>query len=161
MSKHVVHIIKQVICTEGAEQPWRRWPHPPFSSVLHRYVSGCEAGYTSSGVIHFFVCVFTFLVLPLISFLLLRPSHSSRTPELASAVTAAVVQGAQLNPLKSSYVLSTYRREAVKCGTQRQSAASHLLCWWCRKEVPPKRWNVATGIVTSSDQSVIFNSNHT
>jgi len=26
MSKQVVHIIKQVICTEGAEKPWRRWP---------------------------------------------------------------------------------------------------------------------------------------
>jgi hypothetical protein len=51
--------------------------------------------------------VFTFLVLPLILFLLLRPSHSSRTPELACAVTAAMVQGVRLNPLRSLFVLQT------------------------------------------------------
>ena len=38
-----------------------RKQHPPFSSVLRRYVSGCEAGYTSTGIIHFFcVCVYIF-----------------------------------------------------------------------------------------------------
>lgn len=63
--------------------------------------------------------VFTFLVLPLILFLLLRPSHSSRTPELASAVTAAMEQGAQLNPLKSYLYCAHNRREAVEPGTQR------------------------------------------